>query len=100
MKRNYAGIASLIAFACAVPVPLILAALFRSSFSAFAQHQGPGMLWITVFWIGGLTAVGMILGTVGVYLSGRGFGGRTASIVGLLLNVTFVVFQVLNLGIW
>lgn len=99
MKKNYAGTASLIAFACAIPVPLMLAFIFRASFTTFAQQQGPGMLWITVLWIGGLTTVGVILGAVGIYLSRRGFGGRTESIVGLLLNVTCLLFQVRNLGV-
>jgi len=100
MKKNYAGIASLSAFACAIPTPFILTSIFRSSVNTFAQQQGPGMLWITVFWIGGLTTAGVVLGIVGVYLSRRGFGGRTSSISGFLLNVVFLILQVRHLGIW
>jgi hypothetical protein len=62
MKKNYLGVASLIAFACAVPVPLILVFLDQSRFTTFAHQQGPGMLWIAILWIGGFTTVGVIIG--------------------------------------
>ncbi len=99
-RHNYFGIASLLIFVCAVALPFLLMLLVHGSdFRSFARSQGPGLTWIIVLWIGSLSVVGMILSTVGLVLSYRGYGGRAASIVGLALNMTFLILQLRNIGL-
>jgi hypothetical protein len=96
LKRNYAGVASLVAFVCAAGVPT-LSLLWQSDFRNFAHHQGPGVLWLLVVWVGAWTLTGIICGVVGLALSQRGWSGRASSMAGLVLNLVFLLLQLRNL---
>src|ERR1041385_7069342 len=96
VRKNYAGIVSLVAFVCATGVPM-LSLLWQSDFRNFARHEGPGVLWFLLFWAGAWTLIGITCGAVGLALSLQGWNGRVSSAAGLVLNLLVLVLQLRNL---
>lgn len=97
MRRNYPAFVSLVAFSLAVGLPAFWAVIRSDSFEAVTKRQGPGVLWLTVFWVIGWALLGVIFGSIGIYWSRRGVGGRLLSITGLALNGLFLLLQLRNI---
>ena len=100
MRRNYPALLSVLALAIGFVLPMVPMLLFPDQAEAFMEREGPGMLWLIIFWVGGWAAIGFFSGVAGLIMSFRGFRGRTVAILGTIGNLYFLGAQISNLGIF
>ena len=99
MARNYPAYLSVVALCIGVVAPIAVSLAFPDQFNAFARRQGPGMLWLVVFWVGGWSVVGLVTGVAGLIMSFHGYSGRVPAIIGLVGSVFFFLAQLANTGL-